>query len=89
MDLGHQGGVVYQAVYADGKHAGEPGYYGGNNGGRTDPQGKWQDTWVIGPGAPAGPVNVDVLALDNRRMTGETSVQFSVADSAGRCAQPS
>jgi len=77
-------GVVYHAQYSDGKNALDPGYYGGNNGGVTDDEGRWTDSWVVGAGAPPGRVRVDVAAQGNDGR-GYTLVFFNVADATGKC----
>jgi hypothetical protein len=77
--------VAYHATYSDGKNAFDPGYYGGNNGGVTDANGRWTDSWVVGAGAPPGRVKVDVVAQGNGGTRGYTLVFFDVADSVGKC----
>jgi hypothetical protein len=86
VDQGRKGVVVYNAVYSDGKNAYDSDYYGGNDGGPTDDQGRYHDSWVVGAGAPAGPVEVTVLGLDGQRKKGEGIGHFSIADAQGRCA---
>jgi hypothetical protein len=77
--------VAYHATYSDGKNAFDPGYYGGNNGGVTDAQGRWTDSWVVAAGAPPGRVKVDVVAQGNGGTRGYTVVFFDVAGSSGKC----
>lgn len=77
-------GVVYDAVYSDGKYGGTANYYGGNAGGHTDSRGRWSSHWVVAPTAPAGPVRVDVLTATPRG-NGYTTVWFHVATATGRC----
>jgi len=77
-------GVVYDAVYSDGKSGASPGFYGGNQGGHTDDHGVWKDTWVVGAAAPPGPVRVDVLAVTPKGK-GYTDPWFAVAGPTGKC----
>ena len=79
-------GVVYDAVYSDGKYGGTANYYGGNAGGETDAKGHWSSHWVVAPSTPAGPVRVDVAAA-TARGNGYVTVWFHVADSTGRCSR--
>lgn len=74
--------VAYHATYADGKTFKDQGWYGGNNGGYADDSGVWEDTWVVGPGAPPGEVAVDVVST----RSGSRRASFRVADTQGRCA---
>lgn len=78
-------GVVYDAVYANGKYGASKDYYGGNNGGQTDGNGTWRDSWTIGAGAPRGPVRVDVLGI-TRKGRGYAAAWFAIGDASGRCA---
>lgn len=77
--------VVYHAVYSDGKHAGDPDYYGGNHGGAANDSGVWSDTWVVGAGAPPGTVLVDVIAGRPQEEAGSVQGSFEVADAQGQC----
>jgi hypothetical protein len=79
-----QSGVVYDAVYSDGKTGGNKGYYGGNAGGRTDAHGSWTSRWMVKAGAPPGPVEV-YLGVVNRVGTGYNTVWFRVANASGTC----
>jgi hypothetical protein len=74
--------VAYQAVYADGKGGLSPGYYGGNKGGVAGADGTFHDQWVVGPGAPAGPVAVTVVAVSGGQRA-STSTSFAVAGGTG------
>lgn len=76
--------VGYEAVYADGKGGLTPGYYGGNKGGPVDGSGSYTDSWVVGVGAPPGPVHVTVVGGNNGRK-GSTTTAFKVADATGSC----
>lgn len=57
-------GVAYHAVYA-GEEGGAPPPYGGGHGGNggdmTDEQGRYSDSWVVGPNAPEGPGRIDIV----------------------------
>jgi hypothetical protein len=77
--------VAYGATYADGKSAMSDTFYGGNQGGVVGPAGEWQSAWVVGIGAPPGPVKVDVAGVDATGV-GQTSVSFNVAGATGSCA---
>jgi hypothetical protein len=78
--------VAYGATYSDGMSGfSGQGYYGGNNHGETDASGTWKDTWVVGPTAPAGAVNVDVAGLRQNTMPGHIAATFDVADKLGNC----
>jgi hypothetical protein len=87
VDIGQEGGVAYNAYYADGKSGGMDGYYGGNSGGSTDKAGHYSDTWVVAPTAPPGPVLVDVVAIARSETfdRGQTHVNFAVAKPNGSC----
>lgn len=79
-------GVAYHAIYSDGKDAFEKGYYGGNNGGRTDGRGIWTDQWVIGSEAPPGRVAVDVVAQEpSTGDTGHAQTSFMLAGDDDDC----
>jgi hypothetical protein len=75
--------LVYQAIYADGKHGFSPGYYGGNDRGLTDAAGTFIGRWTVGDRAPPGAVHVDVYDLGGP--AGRIRVGFKVADSQGSC----
>jgi hypothetical protein len=77
-------GVVYDAVYSDGKYGGTANYYGGNAGGRTDARGQWSSQWVVARSAPAGPVRIDVAAATPKG-TGYATAWFHVAGVRGGC----
>ena len=87
VDIGQEGGVAYNSYYSDGKTGGSDGFYGGNNGGNTDKVGRYTDTWVIAPNAPAGAVLVDVVAIARTETfdRGQTHVTFKVAKPNGTC----
>jgi hypothetical protein len=85
IDIGRAGGVAYNSFYSDGKSGGMENFYGGNNGSSVDDKGTWQDTWVVGPTAPAGPVRVDVVAIDKTYLRGHEVLEFEVAKPSGRC----
>lgn len=57
-------GVAYHAVYA-GEEGGAPPPYGGGHGGNggdmTDEQGRYSDSWVVGPNAPEGSGRIDIV----------------------------
>lgn len=77
--------VSYGSTYSNGTTAFDKTFPGGNNSGRTDPGGVWTDSWVVGLGAPAGPVRVDVAALSYDQETGFTTASFAVAGTTGKC----
>jgi hypothetical protein len=85
IDMNYQGAVAYMAVYSDGKNPYDPDYYGGNKGSKTDPQGVWQDTWVVGATAPAGRVDVTVVAIDGQNKQSQAKAAFTIADLNGNC----
>jgi hypothetical protein len=85
IDIGRPGAVAYNSFYADGKSGGMENFYGGNNGSSVDEKGTWTDTWVVGPTAPAGPVRVDVVAIDKTYLRGHKVLEFAVAQVSGRC----
>jgi hypothetical protein len=85
IDIGRAGGVAYNSFYSDGKSGGMENFYGGNNGSAVDEKGTWTDTWVVGPTAPAGPVRVDVVAIDKANLRGHEVIEFEVAQPSGRC----
>lgn len=76
--------VVYNTIYADGNSGIHEDHYGGNNGGYTDEDGSWSDTWVIDPAAPAGEAKVRVRSVHDGHFGSET-VYFQVASTLGRC----
>lgn len=81
-------GVAYHAVYANEEGGAPPPYgkgHGGNDGGQTNIDGHWEDTWTIGPSAPSGPGRVDVV-VGKTDGFGQTSAPFAVANVlTGRC----
>lgn len=78
-------GVVYNTYYADGKHGLSKEYYGGNNGGNTDENGTYSDSWVLAPGAAPGEAVVVVLGAQGNSGRGETRASFRVAEVSGSC----
>jgi hypothetical protein len=74
--------VAYHAVYAGEEGGAVPPYgegHGGNDAAPAGAQGRYVDTWVVGPRAPVGPARVDVVvAYYGAR--GKTEVAFEVAD---------
>jgi hypothetical protein len=88
VDIGQEGGVAYNSYYSDGKTGGMDGYYGGNNGAQVDKSGKYTDTWVVAPNAPAGLVLVDVVAIARTEKfeRGQAHLTFTVAKPNGTCA---
>jgi hypothetical protein len=87
ITTGRSTGVVYDAVYSDGKYGDPPKGYGGNKGGKTDVTGVYRDTFTVATGAPRGAVqvNVGVIQLAKPHAKGFANAYFSVADSAGKC----
>jgi hypothetical protein len=82
-------GIIYQAVYADGKGGSPPPYgggYGGNEKGQADKQGDWSNSWVVGPHAPVGTGRIDVIVGTLNGHRGYQAVDFAVADASGHCA---
>jgi|SRR5688572_663449 len=78
-------GTGYDTVYSDGKSGLMEGHYGGNNGGQVGEDGKWSDTWVVAPHAPAGKVQVNVLANHVDYGAAQATLFFTVADVTGKC----
>lgn len=80
--------VAYHAVYAGEEGGAVPPYgegHGGNGGDPADSEGRYSDTWVVGPDAPEGPARVDVAAAYYGEMT-RMALEFEVADRAsGTC----
>ena len=82
--------VAYNAFYSDGQSgAAEPfgANYGGNAGGLTGAEGRYQDTWTVAANAPSGPGHVEIVAAANGGF-GKTTIPFAVADAiTGTCDQ--
>ncbi len=74
--------VLYQAIYADGKHGGSEGYYGGNDRGQLGDQGDWEGSWTVGSEAPPGAVAMQVVLPGYDEVF---SPEFAVANADGRC----
>lgn len=78
-------GVGYDSVYSDGRSGAMEGFYGGNAGGFTDPEGTFTHAWVVGANAPAGEVIVRVLGTHTEGGFGETRAYFTVSNALGTC----
>jgi len=74
--------ILYQAVYADGKHGFTTDYYGGNDRGELDASGQFEGSWRIGEAAPAGPVTVQVVSPSEGSLA---TVEFRLATKKGEC----
>jgi hypothetical protein len=75
--------VGFLATYSDGKSGNaDMGSYGGNAGGFADGKGNWSSTWTVASNAPAGPVDVLVVAR-NAGHEERVTVTFTVAGLGG------
>jgi hypothetical protein len=81
------GGIAYQAIYADGKGGSPPPFgagYGGNDKGYISDAGRYESSWTVSLAAPAGPARVDVIVGHNGKW-GYADPHFAIADSEGNC----
>lgn len=80
-------GVAFHAVYSDNRGGAEKPFgagYGGNDKGKTGPDGKVVRSWVIGPTAPAGTGRIDIIVGWEQKW-GYLGKPFAVADASGTC----
>lgn len=80
--------VAYQAIYSDSQTGSKPPTgkgYGGNDSGNADASGHYTSVWSVMATAPPGPARVDVFVGASGHNLGYKSVEFAVADSAGKC----
>lgn len=79
--------VIYHAVYAGTKGGAPPPYghgYGGSDGGMSDGDGRYSDSWDVRVDAPVGPARVDVVVGDGENF-GYDGPTFFVVSAASRC----
>jgi len=82
-----RGGVVYQAVYANGAGGAASPWglgYGGNDKGYADKKGNFRSSWTVAANAPAGKGYVDVVVGYNSKW-GRSTPAFAVANPDGSC----